>query len=84
MKTALKKLTYEDLVLLLHDKHFYPKQRMTSGKITGLEVYCSPILRDDKKKVLEQALEGTGAKVTWFGNDHDYLLIELPKSKSKD
>lgn len=73
-------MTYQELEEILKSNHLSPSREVTVGKkgekITGLHIETPPILMYDRKKRLEEILEGTGAVVQKLSNK-DYLLITL-------
>lgn len=68
-------MTYTDIISKLQEKGYRPIQRIRipSADILGLEVYCSPILMDDRVDEF-RVLVGDSFKVDKFPN-HDYILI---------
>lgn len=71
---------YEEILEKLKNNHFYPDTETTIGatssKITSLRIYCPPILNVERKKRIEEVLEGFNVKVEWFPNDQ-YIRIKL-------
>lgn len=72
---------YDDLIRKLNDNHFYPakvmEQKNKSKVEAGLHVDSPPILRDERKKRLEEIV-GEDYTVNWVGNGekNQYFLIK--------
>lgn len=70
-------MTYEELILILNSNHFYPEinrtLKLNSEKITGLEISCSPILKDSRMGAVKTALPD-GFKCIWNPNSEAILI----------
>jgi hypothetical protein len=73
-----KRMTYPEAIAHLNNNHVYPKIRKKILKkeevTTGLEVYCSPIMREMKEAHLRKVLNEQQFKFDWFPNEEFFLI----------
>lgn len=72
-------MTYEECIEHLKNNHFYPmkvRKDLKTGKVTGIEIDCAPILQDMRVKRIKEVL-GEDWDVQWLGNDNDYILVKM-------